>query len=432
MRGDTLLILGCGPITADSPQVQRAMELLAQAAPPPSAQARFATIDDLIADESLAEGVSLGWIMLPQEMDGPAFEAMGILQDRHLPALLTRCPEKLPLGAAVQEGITAAPADADPTAMMAVLRALLNTRSITRGLETELRILRAHQGGLADTFGKIDEELRLAAQLQREFLPRTFPQVKHLECRVLFRPAGYVSGDIYDVMRLDESHVGFFIADAVGHGVPAALMTMFIKRSLVTKETGPNILGGYRIIPPAEALAQLNRDMIEQQSGGRCRFATACYGILNTGDLSFSFARAGHPFPLILHRDGSTTALEPDGGLLGVFAEETFEQRTYQLAPGERLLLFSDGFELAFPKPDAADQNAAEVSPDAYYTDYLKQLATGPLEPAMQRLADLLDTQAGSLNQRDDLTALVLAIDPDAGVVAEPASSQAQPRERAA
>ena len=52
----------------------------------------------------------------------------------------------------------------------------------------------------------------------------------------LFRPAGYVSGDLYDVARLDERRIGFYVADAVGHGMPAALLTMFIKHALVTKE----------------------------------------------------------------------------------------------------------------------------------------------------------------------------------------------------
>ena len=61
----------------------------------------------------------------------------------------------------------------------------------------------------------------------------------------LFRPAGYVSGDLYDIMRLDETHVGFYMADAVGHGMPAALLTMFIKNALVTKQIGPE---GYRLL----------------------------------------------------------------------------------------------------------------------------------------------------------------------------------------
>ena len=77
---------------------------------------------------------------------------------------------------------------------------------------------------------RLDEELRLAAKLQQDFLPKQLPQVGPIHFHSLFRPAGYVSGDLYDVMRLDEKRVGFFPVDAVGHGMPAALLTMFIKR----------------------------------------------------------------------------------------------------------------------------------------------------------------------------------------------------------
>src|SRR5260221_832124 len=78
---------------------------------------------------------------------------------------------------------------------------------------------------------------------------------------VFSRPAGYVSGDLYDVARLDETHVAFCIVDAVGHGMPAALLTMFIKRALVSKEIGP---GGYRLLPPSETMRRLNYALVEQ------------------------------------------------------------------------------------------------------------------------------------------------------------------------
>src|SRR5947207_11229487 len=94
---------------------------------------------------------------------------------------------------------------------------------------------------------RLDEELRLAARVQQDFLPKSLPSVGDVRFQYLFRPAGHVSGDLYDVMRLDETHVGFYMADAVGHGMPAALLTMFLKQALTTKEIFP---GGYRLLPP--------------------------------------------------------------------------------------------------------------------------------------------------------------------------------------
>ena len=84
-----------------------------------------------------------------------------------------------------------------------------------------------------------------------ERMSRRLPEVGPIRFGALYRPATWVSGDIYDVVRLDETHVGFYVADAVGHGMPAALLTMFIKKALLTKR----ILGHtYEILPPHVSL----------------------------------------------------------------------------------------------------------------------------------------------------------------------------------
>ncbi len=130
-------------------------------------------------------------------------------------------------------------------------------------------------------------------------MPSTLPKVSDLAFRVFFRPAGYVSGDIYDISKLDEHHVGVFLADAVGHGVPAALMTMFIKRSLFTKEIDRALPNGYRLVQPSETLAKLNQDLLDQQTG-QVRFATACYALIDCRTHKVCMARAGHPPAILL------------------------------------------------------------------------------------------------------------------------------------
>src|SRR5439155_6744829 len=110
-------------------------------------------------------------------------------------------------------------------------------------LREELGEARRRDESLNFYLSKVDDEQRLAARLQQDFLPKSLPRIGRVAFHTVFRPAGYVSGDLYDVMRLDEKHVGFYVADAVGHGMPAALLTMFLKMALVTKEI---IAGGYR------------------------------------------------------------------------------------------------------------------------------------------------------------------------------------------
>src|SRR3954467_2132641 len=168
-------------------------------------------------------------------------------------------------------------------------------------LQDEVNLLRRRDETLGFYMHRMDEEMRLAARLQQDFLPKALPQIGRVKFHSLYRPAGYVSGDLYDVMRLDESHVGFYMADAVGLGMPAALLTMFIKNALVTKQITPE---GYRLLTPSETMSRLNESMIEQNLSA-ATFATAIYGMIDTTNLIVSFARGGHPHPMLMRSDGS-------------------------------------------------------------------------------------------------------------------------------
>lgn len=366
------------------------------------------TVSHLLQDPDVLKRVGVVWIVSADPKDPPSVELTTLLEDRHTPALLSRPNGAAALGTPFQPGMVQAPADADPAAVCAVLRTLWDQAGVIRSLQTELQVLRTQQGGLCVQVEAMDEELRLAAQLQGEFLPSELPRVGGLEFGVLFRPAGYVSGDIYDVVQLDDTHVGFFLADAVGHGVPAALLTMFIKRSLMAKQLLQHEPGGYRIVPPDEVIARLNKDMNSRQSA-RPYFASACYGLIDCQTLAMSFARAGHPFPIILRADGSTELLQPEGLLLGVFPSPTFELVETCLHPGDRVLVYSDGFELAFR--EAMGGQPVDTNPlNTRYGKEFRDLANGPIDHAIQRLVEKLDRESGSLNQRDDITVLCVGV----------------------
>src|SRR5262249_36702804 len=141
------------------------------------------------------------------------------------------------------------------------------------------------------------------------------PEVPGARFAVHYRPCGRVGGDFYDIFRLDEHHLGFYVADAVGHGVPASLLTVFVKKGVRAKE----IIGQqYRLLPPDEVLRRLNRDLIEQGLSDN-PFITMVYVLFNHRDGTLSFARSGHPYPLYLPRDGDPRLWQVEGSLLGVF-----------------------------------------------------------------------------------------------------------------
>jgi sigma-B regulation protein RsbU (phosphoserine phosphatase) len=265
-------------------------------------------------------------------------------------------------------------------------------------LKAEVNLLRRRDETLNFSIQRFDEELRLAARLQQEFLPKQLPQVGKIHFHTLFRPAGYVSGDLYDVMRLDEKNVGFYMADAVGHGMPAALLTMFIKNALVTKQITD---GKYRLLTPSETMSRLNDAMIEQNLSAST-FATAVYGTIDTENLTLSFSRGGHPHPMLMRSDGSVTPLECDGGLLGVFPGEPYEQKAVQLQSGDRLMVYSDGVEVAF----CDDQS---IDPERWrYELKLRQHLSS--EELLLDFAEHVDNQAGSLAPKDDLTMIIVEV----------------------
>lgn len=193
---------------------------------------------------------------------------------------------------------------------------------------------------LQQAYHQIDQELELARRLQASFLPQRLPEVPPARFAVHYLLCGQVGGDFYDVFRLDENHVGFYVADAMGHGVPASLLTIFVKKGVRAKE----VFGQqYRLVPPGEVLQRLNRDLIDQALSDT-PFITMVYALFNHRDGTLRFSRAGHPYPLHVPRDGSLQLWEGEGLLLGVF-EAQFSDRTHRLDPGDKVLLYSDGVD---------------------------------------------------------------------------------------
>ena len=284
---------------------------------------------------------------------------------------------------------------------VALLQELENLQSELDSLKTEINFLRRRDETLNFYMSRLDEELRLAARLQQDFLPKKLPQVDPLRFHTLYRPAGYVSGDLYDVFRLDEAHVGFYMADAVGHGMPAALLTMFIKNALVTKQITPE---GYRLLQPSEALARLNDTLVDQNLT-QATFATAVYGTIHTKTLVCNFARAGHPYPLLMRDDGTVVNLEADGGLLGIFPNDVYQDQQIQLRAGDRLFVYSDGIEIAFADDHALNTQQWRVE--------LENRRNMPVDRLLLELSQNLDRETGSLAPKDDVSIIVAEVKAD-------------------
>lgn len=299
------------------------------------------------------------------------------------------------------DGVIAVPASASPDSIAMVLRAMCQRQREVGGLVRELKVAESCQRSAHDEVERIHDELNLAAQIQQEALPHEMPSPEGFEFAALFRPAGYVSGDIYDVSTLPDGRVRFFLADAVGHGVPAALLTMLVSRAM-------RISGEGGAFSPATALSRLNDELVRAQKG-RVRFVTAVCGVLDPTAGRVQIASAGHP-PAIVFSNGKARPVEADGPLLGVFGGEEYVHVDVDLPPGSTLLCFSDGFETAFPELEkAGGSHASDAHLGRFAALPWPDESRGGLAPAFGVLRGMLDEHTGSLHQVDDITALAIA-----------------------
>ena len=138
---------------------------------------------------------------------------------------------------------------------------------------------------------KLEAELRIARDLQRNILPRLKPQLAGLDFGMLIEPMTSVGGDFFDFIELDQERVGLVVGDVSDHGVPAAIF-MALTYSLLRAEA-------FRASSPGEALQAVNRQLLDMNPSGM--FVTVLYGVLNRTTHDFQFARAGHDLPLILN-----------------------------------------------------------------------------------------------------------------------------------
>jgi serine phosphatase RsbU (regulator of sigma subunit) len=247
----------------------------------------------------------------------------------------------------------------------------------------------------------LTEQLRLAGLVQQDFLPAKLPNTDEVQWATIFMPAEWVSGDIYDIVRIDEQHIGFYVADIVGHGMPAALLTIFLKQALVMRETIEN---NYRIFSPVEVMKNLNLRMTAQKLSGY-QFATCCYCLLNTKTLQLTYARAGHPYPILIRSGQKPEQLQIRGSLLGIFEQAEYIQGTVQLQPGDKLLLFSDGAE---PFIGRFDDNGAFN----FNTEFCN-IKDSPITDMVDSLSAVLQNQIIDPTEVDDITVIGLEILPN-------------------
>ncbi len=238
----------------------------------------------------------------------------------------------------------------------------------------------------------IQKELDVASKMQQSILPTVFPRGQDFEVFGSMEPAREVGGDFFDIMSLGQGRIGIAVADVSGKGVPAALFMMSCRTLLKGAAIGA--------IGPGTVLREVNNLLHEDNEAEM--FVTLFYAVFDPGSGEFVYANGGHNSPLIVRSDGSSTELPATGGIaLGVLSDIDYAEDRLQIAPGEAVVLYTDGVT-----------EAENHKNDLFEMERLRQIFDGGAlenaEEVNKAVFEAVRAFAGNTPQSDDITCITL------------------------
>jgi sigma-B regulation protein RsbU (phosphoserine phosphatase) len=242
---------------------------------------------------------------------------------------------------------------------------------------------------------RMEHELELAAEAQRNLLPGELPHHASYHFAAYQTPARLVGGDFYDVIDLDDEHVGLLLADVADKGMHAALF-MAVTRTLFRREA-------QQTLSPSRVALAVHKGMLDI-APDHDSFVTAFYGVLHRPSGKLTYIRAAQERPLLVRQGQPATQLPGEGRFLGMIPELSLQEYSILLRPSDRLLLFSDGV------PDAVN-----MCDEAYGNRRLVQLFTQeahlPADDLVQAIAGGVEQWSQGAATFDDLTLLVVEVE---------------------
>ncbi|MBZ5562602.1 MAG: PP2C family protein-serine/threonine phosphatase, partial [Acidobacteriia bacterium] len=247
---------------------------------------------------------------------------------------------------------------------------------------------------------RLESELEIARQVQRQLFPQTAPSVSGLELYGVCKAARSVSGDYYDFLRLGENRVGLVLGDVSGKGISAALLMAAIQSALRAQ-----FYDGFRPKPgtlaasfsTAEIVARLNLQLYENTPAEK--YVTFFFGHYDGATRRLSYTNAGH-LPPVLFRHDRIERLRAGGTVVGLFASTEYEQAEIVLEPGDLLLAFTDGIT-------EPENTYGEEFGEKRVLEVAQRALHDPPEVLVEEIYRSISDWTGSPELQDDMTLVV-------------------------
>ncbi len=227
---------------------------------------------------------------------------------------------------------------------------------VTKPLDFQVVLARVHtqlalkrsRDALAAAHARMKHDLEAAARVQQALLPTEPPTTSGYRFAWQYRPCDELAGDSLNVFKIDDRHIGLYVLDVSGHGVPAALVSVTANHRLHQRGVGASMITdpspdppGHVIVSPAEVAGRLNG--LYQMAANSNRYFTMVYGVLDTQEHCLRFTCAGHPGPILIRPGAEPRVLDDSSFPIGIVKESEYQERTIDLQPGDRVYLYSDG-----------------------------------------------------------------------------------------
>jgi sigma-B regulation protein RsbU (phosphoserine phosphatase) len=237
---------------------------------------------------------------------------------------------------------------------------------------------------------RLDAELEIATEIQNRLFPAEIPQVKGYDISAFNRSCTEVGGDYFDIVRVGE-RIGVAIADVAGKGIGAAMLMSNLQAMLQIRSS--------ETPDPGELLRKMNVDLIKRVGEGR--FITLFYLTLDPGTGAVRYSNAGHNPPYLVRQNGEILELKASGMPLGILADIEYDNSETELAPGEVLLLYSDGMTECMNKD-------GDMFGEERLKEVLTQAASGDAHAIRGAIFSAADTFRENEPYSDDMTLIVL------------------------